>query len=255
MSGSLILWDELIGSGVKAGFTTAGDEGRFNLALHAGGDREDALKNRKQLCRELDVPFSCYTCADQVHGTAVTPVGKTLTGRGRLSRGDAIEATDALITNEPAILLNIFVADCVPIILYDTSSKAGGVCHAGWRGTAGLILMKTVQAMAESYGSQPENIMAFIGPSIGGCCYEIGSHVRDQLFASLNYHDDPTSIREGKLYLDLKDANRVQLIEAGVKKENIRLSPHCTLCSNTPFFSYRKSGESAGRFSAFFVKT
>ena len=253
MSGSLILWDELIDLGVKAGFTTAGSDDRFNLALHAGGDWEEALKNRERLCRELDVPFSRYTCAEQIHGTAVTPVGKALAGRGRLSHGDAIEATDALITNEPDILINIFVADCVPIILYDTSSKAGGVCHAGWRGTAGLILMKTVQAMTESYESRPENIMAYIGPSIGGCCYEIGPHVQDEISATFTYEENPFSVREENLYLDLKRANESQLIKAGLKRENIRLSPHCTICSGTHFFSYRKNGDKAGRFSAFFT--
>ena len=137
MSPSILMWEELIPEGVKAGFTTAGEDRGFNLALHAGGDRQGALDNRKQLCRSLGLPFESYTCAEQIHGARVTPVGKAEEGTGTDSHENALPATDALITAEPGLFLNIFVADCVPVILYDSRVKAGGLCHAGWRGTAG----------------------------------------------------------------------------------------------------------------------
>ncbi|MBN2628549.1 MAG: peptidoglycan editing factor PgeF [Spirochaetales bacterium] len=247
----LFTWDELRERGISAGFTGAGDDHRGNTALHAGGSREEALTNRKELCRMLNVPFSSYTCAEQIHSSHVQRVGREHCGRGRLNHSDALPETDALITNEPGILLNIFVADCVPVILYDDRTRSGGLCHAGWRGTIGEIVPKAVRAMGDHYGSRPGDIQAYIGPSIGGCCYEVGSGV-EEAFREFPFIEMPIGHEKDKSFLDLKKANREMLTAAGVSEENITLSPLCTVCGTTPLFSYRKDGKETGRFSAFF---
>ncbi|MDC7219377.1 MAG: peptidoglycan editing factor PgeF [Spirochaetales bacterium] len=252
MSAPYSLWDNPLSKGVKAGFTNAGENGRFNLALHAGGKPDEAVENRKTLCRSLEIPFEAYTCADQVHGNRVTLVTAESKGRGRLSHEDALPASDALITNKPGIMLNIFVADCVPIILFDPRTCSGGLVHGGWRGSSELIVQKTVLAMKKNFGSQAEDIQAFIGPSVGGCCYRVGENVREAFEKHFSYPIDPFHTEGDKLYLDLKEANRLQLVGAGLKTNNIKVSPTCTCCSEEPLFSYRKSGETAGRFSAFF---
>jgi polyphenol oxidase len=252
MTTPLTLWENLQHDGVMAGFTQAGADHSFNLALHAGGDLELAIKNRRSLCTTLNLPFDSYTCAEQVHGTSVAIVRNEQKGRGRLSFDDSLPASDALITNESGIMLNIFVADCVPIILYDPKTRSGGLCHGGWRGTAKLIIMKTLELMTKTYGSRPADMQAYIGPSIGDCCYNVGENVEEAFGNSFNYKEDPFNRKESQLFLDLKKAQRLQLKEAGLKENSITSSPLCTCCSTEPFFSYRKSGDATGRFSAFF---
>ncbi|MDC7224555.1 MAG: peptidoglycan editing factor PgeF [Spirochaetales bacterium] len=251
MKAPVLIWEELKKEGVLAGFTEAGNKGDFNLALHAGGEPSRVLENRRSLCETLNLPFSSYTCAEQIHGTKITLVKKEDRGRGRLTHNDALPGTDSLICDTPGILLNIYVADCVPIILYDKNGRAGALCHGGWRGTAGLIVIKTIQAMAENFKSRPEDIWAFIGPSIGPCCYDVGEMVEKSFKEQFHYRDDPFHGKNKKLFLDLKKANRLQLLEAGVRDDRIKVSSHCTFCSEKTLFSYRKSGAAAGRFSAF----
>jgi polyphenol oxidase len=247
----LFYWDDLRERGITAGFTGAGADHRGNLALHAGGPREEALENRKELCRMLNLSFSSYTCAGQVHSSHVQKVEGEHRGRGRLEHTDALPEADALITNVPGILLNIFVADCVPVVLFDERTRSGGLCHAGWRGTIGEIVTESVRAMGVHYGSRPGDMEAFIGPSIGGCCYEVGPEV-EKAFREYPFSETPIRYTEDKTFLDLKKANREMLLEAGVPEDNITLSPLCTVCGTTSLFSYRKDGKETGRFSAFF---
>jgi YfiH family protein len=238
-------------STVLAGFSR-GEKGNFNLALHVNDDPLRVIANRKKLCDQLGIPFEAYTCAEQVHGNCITAVTSSEKGRGRLSQEDTIPHSDSLITNEPGIMLNIFMADCVPIIIYDNNTHSGGVCHAGWRGTSQNIILKTVETMKDLYGTDPAYITALIGPSIGGCCYKVGESVRKTFQEKFIPNHAPFEEREDGLYCDLKLANRYQLLYAGLREKNIHTAPECTFCSGNEFPSYRKSGEQVGRFSAFF---
>jgi YfiH family protein len=184
-------------------------------------------------------------------------------------------AGDGLITGTPGLLLAIQTADCLPVILVDTKLHAVGVFHAGWRGTVSRIVEKGVGEMHRCFGTNPRDIKAAIGPGIGGCCYEVGEEVRIKFESQFEYgaslfrevkESDPvrekypllflTARAPGhselpkKIFLDLVEANRQQLLAAGVPKKNIEASPLCTNCHPELLFSYRAEQGKTGRMMA-----
>jgi polyphenol oxidase len=179
---------------------------------------------------------------------------------------------DGLITSLPGILIGIQAADCPPIILVDTKQRAVGVFHAGWRGTVKRIVEKGVGEMRRYLGSLPRNIKAAIGPGIHACCYDVGPEVRQQFesqfaYAEKLFHEIKESdpVREKypllfltarapghselptKILLDLVEANRRQLMDAGVSPKNISASTLCTACHPELLFSYRAEKGVTGR--------
>ena len=179
---------------------------------------------------------------------------------------------DGLITNTPGLLLAIQTADCLPVILVDTKRRAVGVFHAGWRGTVQRIVEKGVGVMFHHFGTCPRDIRAAIGPGIHRCCYEVGEEVRMKFesqfaYAASVFHEVKESdpVREKypllfltarapghgelppKIFLDLIEANRQQLLAAGVGKKNIESSPLCTNCHPELLFSYRAEKGKTGR--------
>ncbi len=156
--------------------------------------------------------------------------------------------TDGLIlTNkEQAVFLNF--ADCTPLIFYD--GKIAAVSHAGWRGTAGMIGVKTVEKMVDEFSSDIKNIKCAIGPAISFCCYNVGEEVLSQLIATVKDSSGLYEIRNGEIFVDLKNINKRQLVEFGLKEENIDICPYCTVCNNDLFFSYRKENGTTNRHSA-----
>jgi YfiH family protein len=184
-------------------------------------------------------------------------------------------AGDGLITSTPGLLLAIQTADCLPVILVDTKRRAVGVFHAGWRGTVQRIVEKGVGEMIHSFGSNPRHIKAAIGPGIQGCCYEVGEEVRTKFESQFDYAEklfrevkESDPVREkypllfltarapghgelpNRLFLDLVEANRRQLLAAGVPKKNIESSPLCTNCHTDLLFSYRAEKGKTGRMMA-----
>ena len=179
---------------------------------------------------------------------------------------------DGLITATPRLLLAIQTADCIPVIIVDTKRHAVGVFHAGWRGTAKRIVEKGVGEMVRCFGSHPRDMKAAIGPGISGCCYEVGEEVRTKFESQFAYaaslfrevkESDPvrekypllflTARAPGhselpkKIFLDLVEANRRQLIAAGIPKKNIEASGLCTNCRPELLFSYRAEKGRTGR--------
>lgn len=156
--------------------------------------------------------------------------------------------TDGLILTQNDIGIFLNFADCTPIILYDKIKNIGAVSHAGWRGTAGEIGAKTVGKMVKEFGSKPENISAAIGPAISICCYNVGKEVFEKLKETVENFDGLYEIRNNDIFVDLKEINRRQLEECGVKE--IDVCPYCTCCDNDLFFSYRKENATTNRHSA-----
>jgi len=182
---------------------------------------------------------------------------------------------DGLITAVPQLLLAVLTADCIPVILVDTKKRAIGVFHAGWRGTVKRIVEKGVGEMSRYFGSKPRDIKVAIGPGIHNCCYNVGEEVRIQFESQFSYADklfheikesDPirekypllflTSRAPGhselptNIFLDLVDANRRQLMDAGVPPKNIDSSPLCTSCRKDLLFSHRAENGVTGRMMA-----
>ncbi|MFY9561096.1 MAG: peptidoglycan editing factor PgeF [Terriglobales bacterium] len=179
---------------------------------------------------------------------------------------------DGLITDTPGPLLAVLTADCLPIILVDRKKHAVGVFHAGWRGTVKRIVEKGVGEMQRHFGSNPHNIVATIGPGVQSCCYEVGEEVRQKFEAQFTYaaglfhevkESDP--VREkypllfltarapghsklpAKIFLDLVEANRRQLLDAGLPAKNIDSSAPCTACHTDLLFSHRAEKGVTGR--------
>jgi YfiH family protein len=184
-------------------------------------------------------------------------------------------AGDGLVTATPKILLAIQTADCLPVILVDTKQRAVGVFHAGWRGTVKRIVEKGVGEMRRYFGTRPGAVKAAIGPGVHNCCYEVGPEVREEFesqfgYAETLFHEVQESdpVREKypllfltarapghselpkKIFLDLAEANRQQLIAAGVPAKNISVSPLCTSCRKDLLFSYRAEKGVTGRMMA-----
>ncbi len=216
----------------------------FNLALHVGDDAGKVLRNRQKYAAALGVDCNKFTACEQVHDSEITVVDETMAGKGALAYADAIQGTDALITNLAEIPLLLFFADCVPVIFADPVSGCIGIAHAGWRGTVAEISAKTVQAMQKAYGAQPQNILAGIGPSIGQCCYEVDSTVYN---AGKKFAHCFTQKENGKYMADLQEWNRQSLLEAGVQPQNIYNAAICTQCNKELFFSYRAESGKTGR--------
>jgi len=148
---------------------------------------------------------------------------------------------DALVTNQPGLVVSIRTADCYPILLADARNRAVAAIHAGWRGTAAQIVLKTLEKMEAEFGTEPRDVVAAIGPGIGVRCYEVGEDVSRQFGFT------------GKTHLDLGSENRKQLESAGVPAQNIEALGVCTFCDAERFFSYRREKEKAGRMTSFIM--
>jgi polyphenol oxidase len=182
---------------------------------------------------------------------------------------------DGVITRTPGLLLAILTADCLPVILVDTKRRAIGVFHAGWRGTAKRIVEKGVGEMQRWFGTRPRDLKVAIGPGVHGCCYTVGAEVRTRFEAQFEYGsklfrevEESDPVREKypmlfltarapghselprKIFLDLVEANRRQLMAAGVAAKNISASPLCTSCRTDLLFSYRAEKGVTGRMMA-----
>lgn len=153
--------------------------------------------------------------------------------------------TDGLIVTNPETAVYLRFADCTPLIFFDTKKKISAVSHAGWRGTAAKIGIKTIEKME----SNPKDIVAVIGPSISMCCYEVSVDVRDKLLSTVKNKEDLYINRN----VDLKKINARQLEEIGVEK--IDICPYCTSCDNDLFYSYRKEKGTEKRHYAVLVNT
>jgi len=216
----------------------------FSMALHTGENKKEIIENRKVIASFLKSDKNLhFIVANQTHSDHIKIISKKET-KGWEGLEDAVEDCDALITNEKGIMLTILTADCVPVLLYDNEKKVVAAVHAGWKGTKAKIVAKTVLKMNEIYACEPKHIKAGIAPAIGSCCYEVGEDVAKHFF------DTPDGYRKvsEKYMLDLPFINKKQLLDVGLKEENIEMSDICTACEVDRYFSYRKEQGCSGRF-------
>jgi len=242
---------------VTHGFTTrvggvgSGPYESLNTAFHVGDSAANVIANRALACDALGINAVDLVAGRQVHGDSVSVVGLEDIGRGAISDEGSLGDTDALITGDKGVPLSSYYADCVPIFLLDPVKGVAALAHAGWKGTLFQIGRKTVERMCQIFCSSPQYCLAGIGPSIGPCCYEVDEQVRALFINNLpDYNDLFLTKSPGKWYLDLWEANRRTLVNAGLLKENILTSSLCTSCHNDIFFSYRAQNGRAGRMAS-----
>ena len=246
----------------------------LNLGFTKDDDKASVARNRTLFLRELatdensrakEAPSSRWHLVTlrQVHSDIIHCVE---------SAPDEPLVGDGLLTAAPGLLVAIQTADCLPVVLADAKRRAIGVFHAGWRGTAKRIVEKGVGEMQRRFASKPRDLKAAIGPGIHSCCYDVGEEVRDRFESQFSYaaslfrevkESDPvrekypllflTARAPGhgelppKLFLDLVEANRRQLLAAGVLRKNIEASALCTSCRTDLLFSYRAEKGKTGR--------
>ena len=182
--------------------------------------------------RQSDIPawFENLATLKQIHSaTVVNAEGRC----GILGEGDA------LLEDRPGSVIAIKTADCMPILLVDGRHRAVAAVHAGWRGTAAKIVAAAVDAMRARFGTLAGDLHAAIGPGIGQCCYQVGPEVAARFG------------EQGRAHISLSDANRTQLLTAGVTRERIYASNLCTMCLAEEFHSFRRDRERAGRLHSF----
>lgn len=218
------------------------DDADFNLSYSTSPDPNLVKVNRERVAKAMGLTFDQLYIPRQVHKDHILKVDGTTTS-------DALEETDALITNDTNVCIAVMSADCVPILLLDEKNHAVGAVHSGWKGTVAHILTKTLGTMQQEFGTNGADVVAAIGPSVCQASYEVGHEVVEAVRKSFSKSDVLLQLQDnGKAKLDLWQANYVQLIDFGVMPENIEVANICTVIHNQHFFSARK-GDS-GRFAA-----
>lgn len=203
-------------------------------------DTGESLSNRKNFLNTLGIDYRDLVCAKQIHSNYARYAKEIDKGKGALAYDSSIADTDALVTDRKGLPLAVFTADCLSIFLYDPATPAVGLIHAGWRSTKENIALKAIQLMQEKFNTDTQRLYAGFGPAIRGCCYEVGGDFN-------NFFPYDTIKRNGHYYLDLVQINKRQILDRGVKEDNIFDSGICTCCRNEEFFSYRKEGNACGR--------
>jgi len=232
----------------------------LNLGFTDWDTRDNVLENRRRFQSALGASDLQLISLKQIHSDVIHLFNAA---PHQPCKGDASA------TNRPGLLLGVQTADCVPILLVDPKNRAVAAVHAGWRGTLARIAVKAIGQMQMDFKTRPADLFAAIGPSIGGCCYEVGTEVAIQFhsqfadapewFDEFRTGDEPNPIQwlnmmppghqppPKNVLLDLKKANRAQLLAAGLRPQNIFVSDLCTACRPDLLFSYRKQGPQSGR--------
>jgi YfiH family protein len=251
--------------GVSRAYTPRQRAGELNLGFTAPDTCENVLENRRRFLEALDAgPNPQIVTLKQIHSSVIRRVGDRSSSLGCKA--------DGIMTDEPGPLLGVLTADCIPVLIADRKRRAVAAFHAGWRGTVKRIVESGVGRIRLEFGSHPEDLVAAIGPGIGACCYAVGEEVRGEFASQFAYapelfrevsESDP--IREKypllfltarapghsnlgpSLHLDLIEANRRQLLDAGLRPEAITVIGHCTRCQRNRYFSYRAEQGFTGR--------
>jgi polyphenol oxidase len=214
----------------------------LNLGGLSGDSRENIIENRKRIFTCFNLPVESIFDVWQVHGNTI------ICAENPRPLDKDHEKADAIFTNKANITLFMRFADCVPLFFYDPKKQVIGLAHAGRIGTINRIAADCVKSMHENYGSNPDDIIAAIGPSIGPDHYEVKEDVIQQLQVAFeNYEEFVIQSDDGRIFLDLWKTNRYVLLESGVKQ--IEVAEICTACGTKDWFSHRAEKGQTGRFA------
>lgn len=233
----------------KAGGVSSGIYDSWNLGENRGDEPDCVRENYRRLGELFGVSADGFVVTKQVHETNVL----TAKASDRHVIGEPLpyDSMDGLVTNVKNLPLLIYVADCVPVLMEDSSAGVIAAVHCGWKGSVADILGVAVKKMT-ALGASPENIHAAIGASIGACCFECDDEVPEKVTKYLSGDTDGlfTAGENGKTFVDLKGANCRRLIQLGVKPENIDVSSECTKCLPHKYWSHRATNGVRGSMAA-----
>lgn len=242
------------GFSTRSGGVSNGDCAQMNLSFSRGDDPENVLENYRRIAAAIGFDDRSIVCSDQTHTTNVRVVTAMDRGKGYLLPKDYSDI-DALVTNDPSVVLATFYADCVPLYFIDPVHRAIGLAHSGWKGTVNNIAKETLRIMQEQFGTNPAEVLAAIGPSICQECYEVSEDVIDQFRQAYPEKLWPrlfeSGREEGKYQLNLWEACRQNMLRAGMLPEHIEITDVCTCCNPDILFSHRASHGKRGNLAAF----
>lgn len=250
-----------VDAGLKHGFSTRiggvskGIYKSMNLSFQRGDDYDSVLENHRRFAEAVGYDHMSTVFSDQVHGVHIAQVGAGDRGHG-MHGEKGINEADGLVTDEPGVPLMTFYADCVPLFFYDPVKKVIASSHSGWRGTVAGIGRHTVDFMNAEMGCKREDILAVIGPSICMDCYEVSADVAGQFEAAFpeSVHKDILrGKKDNKYMLNLWNANRHILLDAGIKKEHIQLPDICTCHNPELMISHRETDGKRGNLAGVLI--
>lgn len=231
----------------RLGGVSVGEAASLNLSFKRKDTVENVRRNFEIICSAIGVDHNDIVFSDQVHGKGIYTASAKDRGKG-LHRSSDIKDADGLVTAESKVALCTFYADCVPLFFLDPQKKILASVHSGWKSTMLEIGKEAVNTM-KSMGSDPKDILAAIGPSIGPCHFEVDEDV-GKMFTD-KFGMEVLSRREGdKYYIDLWKTNMEILLSSGISDENITLAGICTYCNNDRLYSYRADNHKTGSLSA-----
>ena len=226
----------------RRGGASVGPFRSLNVGERVGDDPAAVRANHDLIFQTLSISTEQVVTAHQEHGAHVALVGPS-------QRGTALPATDSLVSKAPGIALMLAFADCLPLMLYDPSRHIIALVHAGWRGVIAQVVASTVAVLRQSFGCDPADLLACLGPAIGPCCYEIGPELAQKI---REVFGPPSGLlvpqSDGTLHFDLPAAVRRQLELAGI--QHVENSDLCTSCHTEDFYSHRAENGRTGRFAA-----
>lgn len=227
--------------------------GEMNLNYVPGDDPANVKENMRRFVTAIGADPEKIVMSQQTHTTNVRVVTAADAGKGYSRERDYTDV-DGLVTNVPGLVLMTSYADCVPLYFVDPVHRAIGLSHSGWRGTVGHMGKATLDAMKETYGTDPADVYAAIGPSICQDCYEVSSDVIAQFQTHFpkEWHTQLFYKKEnGKFQLNLWKANEAVLLLAGIRPEHLQVTDICTCCNSKMLHSHRASSGKRGALSAF----
>lgn len=239
----------------RIGGASKGYFGTMNFSFTRGDDREDVLENYQRISQVIGCDVSKMVLSHQTHTTNIRIVTEEDAGKGIWKERDYNDV-DGLITNVEGMTLVTFYADCVPLYFVDPVHRAIGLSHSGWKGTVNRMGLRTIEAMSKAYDSRPEDMLACIGPSICGDCYEVSEDVAEAFlreFGSELCYGNSILIDKGngKYQLDLWAANRIILLSGGILPKHLAVTNVCTKCNPNLLYSHRVMGDKRGNLAAF----
>ena len=236
----------------RRGGVSQGYFASMNLGFGRGDDETCVLENYRRICYVLGIYAGDLVFSDQVHGDRILYVDQQDRGKGIVQPVE-MEEVDGLITDRPQVALVTLYADCVPLYFLDPVKKVIGLAHSGWRGTVQEIGRKMVERFAADFHSDPQDILAGIGPSIGPCCFEVGPEVVEAFAETFpEWIEDVARMPAGKVkaHIDLWETNRRILERAGLLPDHITVPDICTTHRPEYFHSHRRSGGNRGSQAA-----
>lgn len=223
----------------------------FNITHYCGDSTEHVAECRLELCKLLGIEDKNLILPRQTHDNKVICIDREFTEQSKEQQTELLHGMDAIITALPQTCIGVSTADCIPILLYDDAERVIAAVHAGWRGTVSNIAKECITAMHDKYGCHAANIKAIIAPGISLDAFEVGDEVYEK-FAEAGFPTEwiarryPATQGE-KWHIDLWEANRLLMVEAGIKEKNISTAGICTYTHHEDFFSARRLGINSGR--------